>query len=428
MSVGTLLAAAVVVGAPAALAPQAAPAVSASAPAPVTPVFFDCPSTRVDEVVHLLAAWAGRAQEAYRTATTDRGCQRPEVLCLDRLGDPRDDKMPDRVRAGEWFSVEVILPVLDSGKVAISMSGARASVAAGPFAEPPGAPPAEPVTSPSAVCVLTPAQRDQLKAAAAPVAQMTARPGLEALGVPAGSADDAYWMNSANSHIFSDWSDWAAAHAGQTLAFTAVEGKVEVAFAQPSLDVEFVRIDRGSASPSVDQHLSTWIDSGTYHLEASVLVPFVFRGKRVATLTPTPGGNQFLIGLDEDWHITAAVMVDLFPFGRQKGQVSSFEHCRSGSCVENWLGLQFGTGLSSIFQEWYLGLLFEPVSGVAIGAGGALLKGDFLGPGLAEGMLLPSPAQFSVNSDYMIRPYFGIALTSDIFQTLDRSSVFSRVW
>jgi hypothetical protein len=68
------------------------------------------------------------------------------------------------------------------------------------------------------------------------------------------------------------------------------------------------------------------------------------------------------------------------------------------------------------------------VSGLAIAAGGAFLKGDFLGPGLAQGMLLPSASEFSVNSNYMLRPYFGVAITSDIFQTLDRSSVFARIW
>jgi hypothetical protein len=271
-------------------------------------------------------------------------------------------------------------------------------------------------------------QRDTLKAAAAPIAQLVVRPGLEAWGIPAGIADDAYWMNATNAMIFADLSAWAASHASDTLRFTAVEAKVEVPFAEPSLDIDFERVEGSSASPTVAAHYSVWIDSGQYHLEASVLVPFVYRGRRVATLTPTAGGNELQVALNQDWHTTAAVMVDLFPFGRQKGQVSSFQHCRSGSCAENWLAIQFGTGLSSIFQEWYLGLLFEPVSGLALAGGGALLKGDFLGPGLAEGMLLQSASQFSVKSDYMIRPYFGIAVTSDIFQTLDRSSVFARIW
>jgi hypothetical protein len=235
-------------------------------------------------------------------------------------------------------------------------------------------------------------------------------------------------MNAMNANIFAEWSAWAAAHAGDAPRFTAVEARVEVPFAEPSLEIEFARTEGGASSPTVDVHYAVWIDSGQYHLEASLLVPFVFRGRRVATLTPTPSGTQLQVGLNEDWHVTASLMVDLFPFGRQKGQVSSFQHCRSSSCVENWLGIQVGTGFSDIFREWYFGLLFEPVSGLAISAGGALLKGDFLGPGLAQGMLLPSASEFSVNSDYMLRPYFGLAVTSDIFQTLDRSSVFARIW
>jgi hypothetical protein len=370
-----------------------------------------------------------RFKEGERAALADRGCDRPDVFCLNRLGDPEGDTLPDRARAGQPFAVEVVLPVVDHGKVAVSTSGAaKAGVAAGPFAEiaPAGG---GSIEGGSAACDLSPSQRDSLKAAAMPIAQLAARPGLEALGIPAGSQEQGYWMSSANPGIFSDWAAWALAHAADSPRFTAVEAKVEVPFAEPTLDIEFSRTEAGSPSPSIDQHYSVWIDSGRYHLEASVVVPFVYRGRRVATLTPTPTGTElYQVGLNQDWHVTAALMIDVFPFGRQKGQVSSFQHCRSSSCAENWLGVQVGTGFSSIFQEWYMGLLFEPVSGLGVGAGAAFLKGDFLGPGLAEGMLLDSPSKFSVNSDYMIRPYFGVAITSDIFQTLDRSSVFARIW
>ena len=389
-----------------------------------------CGNDRVDEVARALSVWAARFKDAQAAAYTDRGCTRADVFCLDRLGEAGADALPDRVRAGQSFSVEVILPEGDRGKVAVSTSGsAKTGVAAGPFADavsPSGTP--SPGLATAGSCALSPLQRDTLKAAAAPIAQLSAHPGLEAWAIPAGSADDEYWMNATNASIFADWSAWIAAHASDTPHFTAVEAKVEVPFAEQSLEVDFERVEGNSSSPTITAHYAVWIDSGQYHLEASVLVPFVYRGRRIATLTPTPSGTELQVGLNQDWHVTAAIMVDLFPFGRQKGQVSSFQHCRSGSCAENWLGIQFGTGLSSIFQEWFLGLLFEPVSGLALAAGGALLKGDFLGQGLAEGMLLPSAAEFSAKSDYMIRPYFGVAVTSDIFQTLDRSSVFARIW
>jgi hypothetical protein len=389
--------------------------------------FNACTQERVEDLARQLSIWSARFAEARRAAYAERGCERADVLCLDRFGETAGDALPDRVRAGQTFSLEVVVPGVDSGKVAISTSGgAKSAIAAGPFAAPPDTEPAERASA--AACELAPSQRDSLKAAAAPIAELGKRPGLEALAVPAGAGDDAYWMASQNANIVSDWASWAAAHAAQTPRFTAVEAKVEVPFGEPSLEIDFARTESGSAAPSTSQHYAVWIDSGQYHLEASVLVPFVYRGRRRATLTPTPGGGAYEVGLDQDWHVTAAVMIDLFPFGRQKGQVSSFVHCRSGSCAENWLGIQFGTGLSSIFQEWYLGILFEPVSGLGIGAGASLLKGDFLGPGLAEGMLLPSPAQFSAKSDYMFRPYFGIAVTSDVFQTLDRSSVLARIW
>jgi hypothetical protein len=394
------------------------------------PIANGCGNDRVDEVARALSVWAARYKDAQASAYSERGCNRSDVFCLDRLGQAANDTLPSRVRAGQPFTVEVILPEADRGKVAVSTSGAaKAGVAAGPFTEAGGSSgPPSPVLASGGACALSPMQRDALRAAAAPIALLGAHAGLESWAIPGGSAEDAYWMNATNGSIFGDWAEWAAAHASDTIRFTAVEAKVEVPFAEPSLDVDFERVDGSSPSPSLTAQYSVWIDSGQYHIEASVLVPFVYRGRRVATLTPTASGSPLQVGINEDWHVTAAVMVDLFPAGRQKGQVSSFQHCRTGSCVENWLGVQFGTGLSSIFQEWYLGLVFEPVSGLAIAGGGTLLKGDFLGQGIAEGMLLPSASEFSVKSDYMIRPYFGVAVTSDIFQTLDRSSVFARIW
>jgi hypothetical protein len=404
-------------------------ALAAPSPSAWSAVGDACANEAVDEVARALSVWMTRYRAALTAAYADRGCDRSDVFCLDRLGQTDGDALPDRVRAGQPFSVQVVVPTSDHGKIAVSTSGAaKAGVAAGPFEEAVALSGAPSPGLAGPACTLSPTQRDALRVAAGPIAQLTARPGLEAWGVPAGAADDAYWMNATNAGIFAEWSAWAALHAAETPRFTAVEARVEVPFAEPQLEIEFTRTEGGSASPTLDTHYSVWIDSGQYHLEASVLVPFVYRGRRVATLTPTASGTELQVGLNQDWHVTAAVMVDLFPFGRQKGQVSSFQHCRSSSCAENWLGIQVGTGLSSIFREWYFGLIFEPVSGLAVGGGAAFLKGDFLGPGLAEGMLLPSASLFSSSSDYMWRPYFGVAVTSDIFQTLDRSSVFARIW
>lgn len=167
-------------------------------------------------------------------------------------------------------------------------------------------------------------------------------------------------------------------------------------------------------------------DYGRYYLELAVLVPAVYKGERAARLSPDLGSSELRADIQEDWHVTGALMVDFFPFGRPRGQLSSFRNCRERSCITNWLGVQVGTGFDNLGRDWYLGLVLEPVSGIALGLGAAFRKGDFLGPGLAEGMLLPSRNLWVVDSEYMARPYLGLVVTTDIFHAIDRSALSAR--
>src|SRR5262249_49477211 len=159
--------------------------------------------------------------------------------------------------------------------------------------------------------------------------------------------------------------------------------------------------ERGERSASTTQHYALPIDSGRYYLELAVMVPVTFHGERTAQLDPALGTTELRAGIREDWHVAGALMVDFFPLGRQKAQLSSFLICRRRICIENWLGVQIGTGFDHPAEDWYFGLVFEPVSGLALGAGAALRKGEFLGPGLAEGMLLPSRSAWEVDTEYM---------------------------
>jgi len=157
-----------------------------------------------------------------------------------------------------------------------------------------------------------------------------------------------------------------------------------------------------------------------------VLAPFVYRGDRTVQAHPVVGSRDLRLAVEEDWHVTAAVALDYFPAGRQRGQLSSFRNCRTRSCIENWLGVQAGLGLGSPFKEWYLGLVFEPVSGFNLAVGAALLKGDFLAPGRAEGMVVPAGDVDSANSKFMFRPYIGFSITQDVFNALERASSSAR--
>jgi hypothetical protein len=188
------------------------------------------------------------------------------------------------------------------------------------------------------------------------------------------------------------------------------------------LPIEFERTEQGDEAPSLRKNYKIVVDNGRSFITLGVLVPFVYQGSRTAELTPSLGTNEPRLGIERDWHVTGAAMVTVFPLGRQKGQMTSFRNCRSASCIENWLGAQFGTGLDNALRDWYLGAVFEPISGIAVGAGASLLKGDFLAPGRAEGMVMPSMDASAVNSQYMIRPYFGVSLTLDVLPLLSRAA------
>jgi len=203
-----------------------------------------------------------------------------------------------------------------------------------------------------------------------------------------------------------------------------VDRRVSMASAVIVAALSFARPARADAPP--DKATEATVDYGRYYLELSVLVPAVYKGERTARLSPALGSSELRADIDEDWHFTGALMIDFFPLGRPRGQLSSFQNCRERSCISNWLGVQFGTGFDNLGRDWYLGLVIEPVSGIALGLGAAFRKGDFLGPGLSEGMLLPSRDQWVVSSEYMARPYLGIAVTTDIVHAVDRSPLSQR--
>jgi hypothetical protein len=254
-----------------------------------------------------------------------------------------------------------------------------------------------------------------------PIAQLAAHPGLESLQIVGNSWKDEYWTPANDARIVGGWSAWVESQRGKAVpSFTSVGGRMEVP-AGDALPIEFERTEQGEELPSSRKNYKIIVDAGRSYVTLGVLVPFVYEGSRTAELTPAPGTNDLRLGIERDWHVTGAAMVTVFPLGRQKGQMTSFRNCRSASCIENWLGAQFGTGLDKALRDWYVGAVFAPISGVAVGAGASLLKGDFLAPGRAEGMFMPSLDPSAVNSQYMVRPYLGVSLTLDILPLLSRA-------
>ncbi|WP_146157766.1 hypothetical protein [Enhygromyxa salina] len=101
------------------------------------------------------------------------------------------------------------------------------------------------------------------------------------------------------------------------------------------------------------------------------------------------------------------------------------QHLRRARYAANSLGLQLGVGLdlSKFGDEFYSGLFFEPVTGLNLGVGMAIIKGDQLNPGYAVGQVV-DPTQLGpyASERYMIRPYVGISVSFDIIRNIRAAS------
>jgi hypothetical protein len=412
---------------PAAVAPPApeppaakpAPAVASTAPlaAPT------CSQDQIDTVINGLNAWARSYRDNEKNAYDVRQCQRADVLCLNRFGQATDDKAPERIVAGRGLSVFAIVPSVDTAKLVVSTGSSIAYGETAYNAEVPSHPSSAPGVASS--CELSKLQKEALHTAALPIAKLTTKPGLELLAIPAGSSDSEYWESTPDSQILKDWSIFVGAQGKQAPGFIGVGGRIDVQTGEV-LSIDVSRTEKGARFPCAENHYEVSIDQGKYYLELALVAPFVYRGERNIIAQPNVGSRELRLAIEQDWHITAAAALDYFPAGRQRGQLSSFRNCRTRSCIENWLGIQAGLGLSSPFKEFYLGLVFEPVSGFNVGIGAALLKGEFLPDGRAVGMIVPAGDQDSAIPKYMFRPYIAVSITQDIFNSLERASSAAR--
>lgn len=104
-----------------------------------------------------------------------------------------------------------------------------------------------------------------------------------------------------------------------------------------------------------------------------------------------------------------------------KAEAKRCRHLRRARYAANSLGVQLGIGLDlgKFGDEFYTGLFFEPVVGLNIGAGMAIIKGDELNPGYALGQIVdPSQTSAYGSESFMIRPYVGISLSFDIIRNI----------
>ncbi|MGK3961436.1 hypothetical protein WMF38_51065 [Sorangium sp. So ce118] len=184
------------------------------------------------------------------------------------------------------------------------------------------------------------------------------------------------------------------------------------------LRIVFARTDGKLRAPVEYRAL---VDHGQYYLEAGILLPIVVDGSRRVVTTPIPStGGERMYSIAENWSVNPSIVLNVFPGGRRRGFVSSYQGCFW--CAGFWgdlLGLQAGVDLDlgEPFDRIFMGVVLQPIAGLSINSGLALVEQEFLPPGYAVGMPVTSGETLTPQPHYMPRFYFGATLTLDIVNT-----------
>ncbi|MEI9939284.1 MAG: hypothetical protein WDO69_18845 [Pseudomonadota bacterium] len=155
-----------------------------------------------------------------------------------------------------------------------------------------------------------------------------------------------------------------------------------------------------------------------YYLDVGLLVAFTPYFQQVSTAR-VPGSKEQFVRETNTIHPSAAITLSYFPAGQYAVPRFSGYH---------GLGIQAGIGgdLSRVDDEFYLGLVWEPIPGAGISAGLAMLEMERLQPGYPSGALV-NPNDVPKDTFLGPRAYFGISLNTEVFQTLLSLGAKARV-
>ncbi|WP_437336686.1 hypothetical protein [Sorangium sp. So ce394] len=186
-----------------------------------------------------------------------------------------------------------------------------------------------------------------------------------------------------------------------------------------SLKIRYELAGDGPES-AIDESYAVPIDHGQYYLEFGALFPLVIDGSRRVVQTTVPGaGGERRLSVQEDWSVNPSIVLNVFPGGRRRGVISSFQDMRLSTTLGDLLGVQAGVDLDlgEPFDRIFLGGVIEPVAGLSFNAGVAFVQQEYLPAGHAEDMILPAGESVSPVRRYAPRFYFGATLTLDIVNT-----------
>lgn len=231
---------------------------------------------------------------------------------------------------------------------------------------------------------------------------------------------------------------------------TIHQGAVEVTD-DPTKDGLRVTVTRKAtadgAIPEASNAHTTRVEHGRYFLDVGVMVPLVFGGDQTVVAVPleqTP--TSFALTERTNLLVSPAVVLNVFPGGRERGKIGSFtgyacprttkkeknnkdfklvpepscRRHRDRRRTANSLGLQIGVDVDlSKFDRMFFGPMFEPVSGLTIGAGVAAVKVERLTEGTSAGRIVdPEQRSTFTRSRFAARPYVSVTFSLDIIRNL----------
>jgi hypothetical protein len=181
--------------------------------------------------------------------------------------------------------------------------------------------------------------------------------------------------------------------------------------------VEVHKTPRGG--PSADLYDRIPVNRGRYFVDAGIMVAAVHQGKRTYYETTDPSSGEHSIGLERDTKVSTVVMIEAFPFGgRRRSSVFFFDDPNRVLRWFNLVGIQAGTNLAAPTREWYFGGVIAPISGIGIGAGLALVPGQYLEEGTSRQAAAIAPGQSLQTRELtMARFYFSVSASLEILSS-----------
>ncbi|MBK9264891.1 MAG: hypothetical protein IPM54_34560 [Polyangiaceae bacterium] len=160
------------------------------------------------------------------------------------------------------------------------------------------------------------------------------------------------------------------------------------------------------------------VERGRYFVDLGLMVPVVIMGQRNYYANPLPGSSDRVISQVSDTMVKTALALNIYPGGHPQHAIKP-NFSRPG----DWIGLQIGIDLNiSKPEQGYAGIIFEPISGFAIGGGVAAVKGLRLADTYETGMILQPGEAPPTQDTILFRGYLGVTLSTELVNLL-RTSV-----